>query len=76
MHVDFVSFQKDIKVMVEHNVVTLLQPSDKDSQGQTAAYIFDMLKALEQIARRERIEPLDQFLKIACEEAGRISASG
>jgi hypothetical protein len=76
MHVDFVSFQKDIKVMVEHNVVTLSQPGDKDSQGQTAAYIFDMLKELEQIARREQIDPLDQFLKVAREEAGRISANG
>jgi hypothetical protein len=76
VHVDFVSFQKDIKVMVEHNVVTLSQPSDKDSQGQTAAYIFDMLKELEQIARREQIDPLDQYLKVAREEAGRISANG
>jgi hypothetical protein len=62
--------------MVEHNVVTLSQPSDKDSQGQTAAYIFDMLKELEQIARREQIDPLDQYLKVAREEAGRISANG
>jgi hypothetical protein len=73
MHVDFVSLQKDIKVMVKHSIVPLSQPGDKESQGQTAAYIFDMLKELEQIAGRERIEPLDRLLKIACEEAGRIS---
>jgi hypothetical protein len=45
----------------------------KDSQSQAAAYISDLLQELEQIAGRERIEPLDQFLKIAREEAGRIS---
>ncbi len=60
-------------MVLKHRVTEFRQGDLNGFRDQTAAYIFDMLKELEQIAGREHIEPLDQFLKIAREEAGRIS---
>ncbi len=59
--------------MTKQSTIKASQSEQKGSQSQAAAYISDLLQELEQIAGRERIEPLDQLLKIAREEAGRIS---
>jgi|GEM_PF-4752368 len=61
--------------MAKQATTQFLQREYDPSQSQTAAYIGELLQELEQIASRERIEPLDKLLKIAREEAARVSAS-
>ncbi len=75
IHVIYILPQKDTKSMVKQSVIKFSQPDNNESRDHAATYIYDLLQELEQIAERERIEPLDQFLKIARKEAGRISAN-
>ena len=61
--------------MSKQRVVASIERRYAESQVQTASYIADLLMELEEIAARERIEPLDTLLKIAREEARRIANS-
>ena len=51
------------------------QAAAQIGQARTASYIADLLKELEELAGKDRIEPLDRLLKITREEARRVSLS-
>ncbi len=61
--------------MTKQNASQIFDRRYEASQAETAAYISDFLQELERIAVRQQLEPLDRLLKIARDEALKISLS-
>lgn len=61
------------KFMEKQSSSTEEEDSSSDSRVRTAAYIADLVRELERLAKKEKIEPLSKFLHIAYEEARRVA---
>ncbi len=59
--------------MEEHRFMPDTEEAGQDNRIRTAAYIAELARELETLARREKIEPLSRLLQIAHEEARRIA---